>query len=57
MDETNLFAITDGLAPQLHGSAGALVDSNLDEEAADRLSVVTGHQLGRIARALAQASD
>jgi len=57
MDETNLLTITGGLGPQLHGSAGALVDSNLDEDAADRLSVVTGHQLGRISRALAQNND
>lgn len=55
MDDTNLFAITSGLAPALTGRAGALVDSNLDEEAAHRLAVVTGRQLGRISRALAQS--
>jgi hypothetical protein len=57
MDETNLFGIAEAPGPQLHGSAGALVDSTLDEAAADRLSAVTGHQLGRISRALAQAND
>ncbi|MBX7199508.1 MAG: hypothetical protein K1X51_09035 [Rhodospirillaceae bacterium] len=57
MDDTNLFTIANGAAASLTGLAGALVDSNLDEEAANRLSVVTGRQLGRISRALAQPSD
>ncbi len=57
MDDTNLFAITSGLAPALTGRAGALVDSNLDEAAAHRLAVVTGRQLGRISRALAKSRE
>lgn len=57
MDDTSLFTIANGLAPTLTGRAGALVDSNLDEEAADRLSVVTGRQLGRISRALANTAE
>lgn len=57
MDDTNLFTIASGLAPVLTGRAGALVDSNLDEEAADRLAVVTGRLLGRISRALAKSPE
>ena len=57
MDGTNPFTAAGGMASTLKGHAGALVDSNLDEEAADRLSVVTGGQLGRISRALAQPAE
>lgn len=57
MDDTELFTAAGGMASTLEGRAGALVDSNLDEAAADRLSVVTGGQLGRISRALAQTSE
>ena len=57
MDDAELFTTAGGMASTLEGPAGALVDWNLDEAAADRLSVVTGGQLGRIPRALAQASE
>ena len=57
MDDTNLFTGVQGVAPTLADRAGTLVDLNPDEEAAHRLSVVTGCQLGCISRALAKSSD
>ncbi len=57
MEDIELIMVAGSMVATLEGRAGALVDPNLDEAAADRLSVVTGGKLGRISRALAQASE